>query len=106
MKKILGLVCLFASVSAFSATVKITSFNYIRTGNVQSPIAELCGAVEGVTSAPTFVQVTVDQKTTRPGHYNTHAGTNGKFCMTVVTYRGTAEAELIGGEKTSAQVAE
>lgn len=106
MKKILGLVCLFSSVSVFAATVKVTSFQYVRMGNTQGPVAELCGAVEGATAAPTFVQVTVDHNTSKPGHYNTLAGTNGKFCMTVVTYRGTAEAALIGGEKASAHVTE
>lgn len=104
MKKILGLACLFVSVSAFSATVKITSFNYVRTGDVHSPIAELCGSVEGATAAPAFVQVTVDHKSSKPAYYNTVAGSNGKFCLVVATYRGTAEAELIGGETSSATI--
>lgn len=105
MKKILGLVCLFASVSAMSATVKITSFNYIRTSqDMMSPLAELCGTVEGATSAPTFIQVVVDHKSSKPAYYNTMAGANGKFCAAVITYRGTAEAVLIGGEKTSVTI--
>ncbi len=105
MKKILGLVCLFASVSAFAASVKITSFNYVRTSqDLMSPLAELCGAVEGATTAPTFIQVIVDHKSSKPAYYNTFAGVNGKFCTSVITYRGTAEAVLVGGEKTSVTI--
>ncbi|MES2527139.1 MAG: hypothetical protein V4598_08620 [Bdellovibrionota bacterium] len=103
MKKILGVVCLFVSVSAMAASVKITSFNYVRTSQeMMSPLAELCGSVEGATAAPTFVQVIVDHKSSKPAYYNTVAGANGKFCTAVITYRGTAEAVLIGGEKATA----
>jgi hypothetical protein len=105
MKKILCLVCLFASFWSMAATVKITSFNFIRTSqDMMSPLAELCGTVEGATAAPTFIQVIVDHKSSKPGHYNTVAGANGKFCTAVITYRGTAEAVLIGGEKTSVTI--
>ncbi len=105
MKKILGVVCLFVSVSAMAATVKITSFNYIRTSQeILSPLAELCGSVEGATAAPAFVQVVVDHKSSKPAYYNTMAGANGKFCTAVITYRGTAEAVLIGGEKAIATI--
>jgi hypothetical protein len=105
MKKILGLVCLFASVSAMAATVKITSFNFVRTSqDMMSPLAELCGTVEGATSSPTFVQVIVDHKSSKPAHYNAIAGANGRFCTAVITYRGTAEAVLMSGEKTSVTI--
>lgn len=100
MKKILGLVCLFASVSAFAASVKITSFNYIRTGDTLSPIAELCGSVEGAV-APSFVEVSVDVGSSKRAMYNTFAGTNGKFCLIVATYRGTAEAVVMGGKDSA-----
>ncbi len=105
MKKILAVVCLLSSVSAMAATVKINSFNYIRTSpDLMSPLAELCGTVEGATAAPAFIQVVVDHKSSKPAYYNTMAGANGKFCTAVITYRGTAEAVLIGGEKATATI--
>ena len=103
MKKILGLACLFASVSAFSATVKITSFNYLRTGDVHGPLAEICGAVEGAT-AMTFVKVMIDPKASKPAYYNTVVDTDGKFCLVVATYHGTADVSIIGGAKASAKI--
>lgn len=105
MKKIFVFACLFTSVSAFAASVKITSFNYVRTSqDMMSPLAELCGTVEGATTAPTFVQIVVDHKSSKPAHYNTYAGANGRFCTAVITYRGTAEAVLVGGEKASRSI--
>lgn len=104
MKKIFGLVCLMASLSSFAATVKITSFNYVRTNAdaYQAPLAELCGVVEGAASM-TFVKVVVDYKSSKPGNYNTVVDSDGKFCLAVVTYRGTAEATVMGS-KTAAKI--
>jgi len=97
MKSLLAIGLLSLSVSAFSASVKVTSFNFIRTSNdVMAPLAELCGVVEGATSSPSFVRVSVDPKSSKPASYNTFAGTDGKFCVAVITYRGTAEVSMIG----------
>ncbi len=97
MKSFLAVALLVSSVSAMSATVKVTSFNFIRTSNdVMSPIAELCGLVEGATASPSFIRVQVDPKSNKPASYNTVAGTDGKFCVSVVTYRGNAEVSLFG----------
>ncbi len=84
-------VCFAGSVFA-APNVKITSFTYPAQGQVY---AELCGLVEGAESSPTFVRVTVDHKSNRPGIYNAIAGKDGKFCTTVITYRGTAEAVVM-----------
>ena len=102
MKKFLGLTCLLASVSSFAATVNITSFNYVRTTDTtyNSPLAELCGTVEGATGV-TFVKVVVDHKSSKPANYNTVVDADGKFCMAVITYRGTAEANVMGAKATA-----
>lgn len=104
MKKITALFCLFASLSTFAASVNITSFNYVRTTGdaFHAPLAELCGTVEGVTGM-TFVKVVVDHKSSRPANYNTVVDADGKFCMAVITYRGTAEANVMGA-KASASI--
>lgn len=99
MKTFIAAATLIASTSVFAATVKITSFNYVNNVGQNSPLAELCGQVEGAT-APSFIQLTVDHKSSKPAFYNTVAGANGRFCVAVITYRGTAEASLIGGEAT------
>lgn len=97
MKSIMAVALLVSSVSAFSASVKITSFNYIRTSpNMTAPLAELCGSVEGATTSPSFVNVKVDPTTGRPANYNTFAGADGKFCVAVITYRGTADVSMVG----------
>ena len=104
MKKIFGLICLLASVSSFAASVNITSFNYVRTTSdaYHAPLAELCGTVEGATGM-TFVKVVVDHKSSKPANYNTVVDADGKFCIAVITYRGTAEANVMGA-KASASI--
>lgn len=103
MKTFLAMALLVSSVSAFSASVKITSFNYVRTSseNMQSPLAELCGLVEGATASPSFVRVLVDPKSKNPGSYNTLAGTDGKFCVAVITFRGTADVSVMGAKEST-----
>jgi hypothetical protein len=81
--------------SAHASTVKITSFVYPRSGQYY---AELCGQVEQAKSASTLIKVIVDPKSKNPGTYNTLAGSDGKFCLTVITYKG--EAEATAGEET------
>ena len=102
MKKLFGLICLFATVSSFAATVKITSFNYVRTTAeaFHAPLAELCGTVEGATGM-TFVKVVVDHKSSKPANYNTVVDADGKFCLAVITYRGTAEANVMGAKASA-----
>lgn len=79
------------SSSAFAAepTVKITSFVY---ANAERKLAELCGVVSDMSASPTYVRITVDPNTSRPGVYNTFAGGDGKFCLTVITHSGMASA--------------
>lgn len=102
MKKFIALSLLSLSFASFAATVKVTSFNYVRVQNdLNHPLAELCGLVEGQTSSPSFVQVLVDPKTKSPASYNTLAGNDGKFCIAVVTYRGNAEVSLLNGNATT-----
>lgn len=102
MKSIIAIAALLLSVSSFAATIKITSFNYVRTNqeNYPSPLAELCGQVSGATSSPTFINVKVDPSNSNPASYNTFAGVDGKFCVAVITFRGRAEATVIGGSKS------
>lgn len=91
---------LVSSFSAMSATVKVTSFNFVRTSNdVRSPLAELCGKVEGAASSPSFIHVSVDPKSNNPASYNTLAGADGKFCIAVITYRGSADVTVMGESK-------
>lgn len=96
MKTIFVIAALSLVSIAYAASVKVTSFNMIRVDNSPFfPLAELCGTVEGATASPTFVKVLVDPKTNKPGSYNTVAGADGKFCLTLVTYRGSAEVSVI-----------
>ncbi len=96
MKLIAGVFLLLASLSTVAATVKITSFKYVRNaGDSVHPLAELCGTVEGRTSAPSFVRVLVD-KARNPAVYNTVADMDGSFCVAVITYRGSAEVTVFG----------
>ncbi len=102
MKTFLGTCLLLSSISSFAATVKVTSFNYIRSqGDSFHPLAELCGKVEGGAN-PSFVRVQIDPKASNPASYNTVAGADGNFCVAVITYRGSAEVSLIG-ENASTQ---
>jgi hypothetical protein len=73
-------------------TVKITSFVY---NGQDRRAAELCGVVTDQVTTPTFVQVIVDHTASRPANYNTLVGSDGKFCIAVVTLRGTAIAKII-----------
>lgn len=102
MKTFIALVLLATSAAALSASVKVTSFNYVRTSTeLSSPLAELCGMVEGAVSAPSFVRVLVDPKSNNPASYNTLAGADGKFCIAVITFRGTADVSLIGAKEST-----
>lgn len=102
MKMFLGFTLLVSSLSAIAASVKVTSFNYVRNANdLTHPLAELCGTVSGATSLPSFVRIQIDPKSNNPATYNTLAGQDGKFCLAVITYRGAAEVSLIGGNASA-----
>jgi len=102
MKTFIAMVLLATSAAAMSASIKVTSFNYIRTSNdLNSPLAELCGLVEGAVSSPSFVRVLVDPKSKNPASYNTLAGADGKFCLALITFRGTADVSLIGAKEST-----
>jgi len=105
MKFILATLITLSSVSALAAaTVKITSYTYVN-GTSANRHAELCGLVEGAETTPSYVRVLVDPGSRNPGSYNTIADADGKFCMSVVTYRGTATANLFGQEPTESAIA-
>ncbi len=92
MRKLMMVLALtLLSGTAMAANVKITSFNYV---NQERRVAELCGVVTDSEGPATLVQITVDERSKRPATYNTMAGPNGKFCTVVVTFYGTASAEV------------
>lgn len=95
MRKLAFLFFFLASFNSLAASVKITSFVYVRNDRY---LAELCGVVEGE-SSPSFVKLNVDYKGSRPAVYNAVAGADGKFCQALITYRGEAEATVFGSEK-------
>ena len=97
MKKFLAAIILVSSLSAVASSVKITSFNYVRLNNeLNHPLAEICGRVEGAVSFPTFIRILIDPKSSQPASYNTLADQNGKFCMSVITFKGSAEVSIMG----------
>ena len=95
MKSFIALACLLASFASFAATVKITSYTFVKR-----PLAELCGQVEGH-NGMTFVKVIVDNDGSKPANYNTVVDGDGKFCIAVITYRGTADAVIMGSKASS-----
>jgi hypothetical protein len=107
MKLLVMIMMILSSQMVLSATVKVTSFNYVRlqANDPFSPLAELCGQVESMSATPTFIKILVDPKANKPASYNTFADEKGKFCMAVVTYRGSAEVSIIGdSQKELAQI--
>ena len=99
--KTLILAALLISSSAFAATVRITSFTHIRIAqDLNHPLAELCGKVDGAEKTPTFIRVSVDPGSRNPGTYNTLADDKGNFCVALMTYRGTAEVSIMGTNQT------
>jgi hypothetical protein len=91
--RLLAMLGLIFSTQLFAAEpgITITSFTY--TG-AERKLAELCGTVNNMTKVPTYVRVTVDHTSDRPATYNTLVGSNGKFCLAVITYHGTANARV------------
>lgn len=99
-KRVLGGILLLSAGSvaqaAEEAKVEITSF--IAAGT-RTRAAELCGKVTGSDAPWLTVRVVVDPKTDKPGVYNTLVGKDGKFCATVVSYSGLAEASIGWGSE-------
>lgn len=98
MKLMMALFLVLTTTSVFANSVKITSFFYTRDSET---VAELCGVVEGTLTGTSYIKVAVDPGTRRAGTYNTVAGTDGKFCVLLVTYNGRAEVSLFGDKKVS-----
>lgn len=95
MKKIMTVALVFGSLSALAAEIKVTSFNYV---GQQSRVAELCGVVSGH-EGHAHIRIAVDDQTSKPGIYNTIAGTDGKFCAIVMSYSGRANVTLFDDHK-------
>lgn len=99
MKK-LSLLFALVAFNVSAATVKITSFTHVRIADdLGHPVAELCGKVDGSTKVE-FIKVLVDKGSRRPAIYNTLSDDKGNFCLTLVTYRGLAEVNIIGSTET------
>ena len=95
--KFLFVTLMALSTSVFAADVKITSFVFLRTHPPDShtmPIAELCGQVEPATGKAEMIKIVSDPKAKNPANYFSWAGKDGKFCTTLVTYSGLAEASI------------
>ena len=99
MLKIFSL--LIASV-AFSGTAlaeaKVEIKSFISAGS-RTNAAEVCGLVIGVSAPTVIVEVKVDGSGKNPGYYSVLVNRDGKFCVTVVTWDGTAEASLMSPSK-------
>lgn len=91
MRKLMTAIFLLSSFSAL-ADVKVTSFYFV---NGNQHLAEICGVVEGAT-APAFVNLKIDYRGNRPASYNAVTSADGKFCQAVITFRGEAQASVVG----------
>ena len=101
MKTLIFVLTFFAAVSATaSASITVKSFQYI---DGKKPHAELCGFVNAVTTTPTLIRMVVDPRG-KPGVYNTVAGTDGNFCLTLISYTGEAELSVFGGAPAPASI--
>ncbi len=101
IKSVFALILFFGvaaqSFAEVPPTVEIKSFLMAGT---RTRAAEICGKVSGMTSSFVTAKVLVDPKSDRPGTYNVIVGDDGKFCVTVITYTGRAEAILWGTGST------
>jgi hypothetical protein len=91
------------SVSAFAAdpSVQLTSFVMLFP---RGPVAELCGVVTGIETGYAVARIAADYNTSRVGYYNVLVAKDGRFCTTLTTYYGTAQAsvEILGHTVQSA----
>lgn len=74
--------------------LKVTSF--LPVVNFQSRLGEICGRVTGPVESLAGARVAVvsDPKTKRPGYYATAVDNQGRFCLVIHTFTGTAEATV------------
>lgn len=73
--------------------VKVTSF--VRTQPVPQ-LSELCGYVTGLKPGHSaVVRIISDPQTNKPGFYQSLTGPDGRFCLTLFTYTGYAEAVVL-----------
>lgn len=93
MKGFISLGVLLGSLAAMADEGKVEITSYTMAGS-RNRAAELCGKLTGVTKFPAYVRVTVDEKSDKPGIYNVIVGPEAKFCTAVITYYGTAIADL------------
>ena len=75
-----------------SSGVEIISFR--RAGGVRSFACEICGKVTGSEVAGQWIKIIVDPNSSRSRTYRAYGGSDGNFCLVVVTFSGTAEAQL------------
>jgi hypothetical protein len=95
MKKLFVLfstILLSSASFAVEPQIKITSFSY---SDDNSHVAEICGTISDMKTSPTFLQIIVDESTNQPARYNSLAGPDGNFCLTVTTFAGTALAKIL-----------
>lgn len=95
MKMIFAALVLLTQFAQAADSVKITSFYFLQSGTDRTPAAELCGVLTAPTGKPEMVKVTVDANSKTPATYNSWTGKDGKFCLVLATYAGTADAELV-----------
>ena len=95
MKFVIVALVLLTQVAQADTSVKITSFFFLQSGAERSPAAELCGVLAAPTGKPELVKVSVDVNSKNPATYNSWTGKDGKFCLVLATYAGTADAELV-----------
>jgi hypothetical protein len=81
------------SFAASAVELKITSLRWV--GPIDNRTAEVCGMVKDQENFPTYIRLTADKRWS-PGHFQTFAGPDGKFCQLIHTYYGTVDAEIIG----------
>lgn len=94
-----------AVASETSATINITSFVSLESGEVRNTGAELCGVVENAEGRHYMVEVVSDPNYKAPGNYMVIPNGEGKFCVVVSTQTGRAEARLVshhGGDEKPA----
>ena len=100
---VLSLLIITGQTIAAESTVKITSFKYAAN---QTRTSELCGKVENMISDVEMVRVIVDPKAKSPGIYNVIVGKEKTFCVSVVTWTGFAEVEMMNtsGDSTDSTI--
>jgi hypothetical protein len=89
MKFLFAALMTFSSLSTFAAEVTITNWYLINSADSRDRAAEVCFMVKPAPTAPTHVQITVDQGTNSQGFYNTMIDQRGVTCLVVSTVRGS-----------------